>query len=191
MIKTFESKREQILDATLRLVARSNSFDVTVRQIAAEAGVNIAAINYYFKSKGEMMAQMEKLFMANLHDAFTPLGDESISVEERLRAWVVKALGYARHYPGILVFLKDKFGNPSSGEFESTMQQVLAEKFAELREIIIAAVRPREEEEELLILALGSVMLLPFVADMPNIGLPRSLDEHIQYVFTIIDKFKN
>ncbi|MGI6213238.1 MAG: TetR/AcrR family transcriptional regulator [Christensenellales bacterium] len=191
MSKRYGGKREQILDAALRLVARYNDFNITVRQIAAEAKVNVAAINYYFKSKKEMMAQMEKLFMDNLHDAFTPVCEKTLSPDERLKEWVKKSLGYARRYPGILVFLKDKFSNPKDNEFENAMRRALSEKFTLLRELILDSVRPERQEEELLIMTLGAVMLLPLIADMPGMGLPKDLDEHIQYVITIIEKFKS
>ena len=121
----------------------------------------MAAINYYFKSKKEMMAQMEKLFMDNLHDAFTPVCEKTLSPDERLKEWVKKSLGYARRYPGILVFLKDKFSNPKDNEFENAMRRALSEKFTLLRELILDSVRPERQEEELLIMTLGAVMLLP------------------------------
>jgi len=190
MIKKISSKKEQILDAALRLVALHNSFDITIRQIAAEAGVNVAAINYYFKSKKEMMREMEALFMENLYDAFTPLQDATLSDSEKLRLWIEKAIGYAQHYPGILVFLKDKLSNLKGNDFENIIRDELKKSFAELKQLLINSIKPKKEEEDLLILALGGVILLPFISEIPDLGQPKNTEEHILYVLNILDKFK-
>lgn len=47
--------RERILEATVRLLSSARSPELTTRRIAAEAQVNIAAINYHFRSKDELM----------------------------------------------------------------------------------------------------------------------------------------
>jgi len=189
MVKQPSSKKEQILDAALRLVALHNSFNITVRQIAQEAGVNVAAINYYFKSKKEMMREMESLFMENLYDAFVPLQDTSLTDNEKLRLWIEKAIYYAQRYPGILVFLKDKLGNLEGNDFENTLRDELIKSFAGLKALLIDTVCPKQEEEDLLILALGGVILLPFISEIPDLGYPKSKEEHIQYVLKILDKF--
>ena len=48
--------RERILIATIACVEREGIDAVTTRAIAREAGVNIAAINYYFQSKDRLVA---------------------------------------------------------------------------------------------------------------------------------------
>jgi hypothetical protein len=50
--------KEQILDATVKLLKGSKDPEgITVRDIAAAAGVQLAMINYYFRSKDELMYQ--------------------------------------------------------------------------------------------------------------------------------------
>jgi len=50
--------REQILDATVKLLKDSKDPEsITVRDIAAAAGVQAAMINYYFRSKDELLYQ--------------------------------------------------------------------------------------------------------------------------------------
>jgi len=49
---------EQILDATIKLLSEAkNPSGITVRDIAAAAGVQAAMINYYFRSKDELLYQ--------------------------------------------------------------------------------------------------------------------------------------
>src|SRR5579863_1398456 len=50
--------RALILDAAERLYAERGFGDVTLRDIVAEAGVNLAAVNYHFGSKDELIAEL-------------------------------------------------------------------------------------------------------------------------------------
>lgn len=47
---------DRIVVATLRTIERDGLDALTVRSIAREAGANIAAINYYFRSKDDLVA---------------------------------------------------------------------------------------------------------------------------------------
>jgi AcrR family transcriptional regulator len=50
--------RALILDAAERLYAERGFSDVTLRDIVAMAGVNLAAVNYHFGSKDELIAEL-------------------------------------------------------------------------------------------------------------------------------------
>src|ERR1700726_4832348 len=50
--------RSAILDAAERLYADRGFGDVTLRDIVAEANVNLAAVNYHFGSKDELIAEL-------------------------------------------------------------------------------------------------------------------------------------
>jgi AcrR family transcriptional regulator len=53
-----DSTRTSILNAAERLYAARGFGDVTLRDIVAEAGVNLAAVNYHFGSKDELIAEL-------------------------------------------------------------------------------------------------------------------------------------
>src|SRR5512135_2973000 len=50
--------RTAILNAAERLYAERGFGDVTLRDIVAAAGVNLAAVNYHFGSKDELIAEL-------------------------------------------------------------------------------------------------------------------------------------
>ncbi|MEI8255291.1 MAG: TetR family transcriptional regulator, partial [Deltaproteobacteria bacterium] len=52
-----EAKREQVLDATIRLVAREGPGAVTLRAVAAEAGTSLRGATYYFASRDELLTE--------------------------------------------------------------------------------------------------------------------------------------
>jgi AcrR family transcriptional regulator len=53
-----DQTRSAILDAAERLYADRGFADVTLRDIVAEAGVNLGAVNYHFGSKDELIAEL-------------------------------------------------------------------------------------------------------------------------------------
>ncbi|MGO0862351.1 TetR/AcrR family transcriptional regulator, partial [Clostridioides difficile] len=47
-----DSKKEQLINATVQLLTSNKDISsITAREIIAKANVNLAMINYYFKSK--------------------------------------------------------------------------------------------------------------------------------------------
>src|SRR5688500_3977534 len=54
--KSPEWRREEILDAAMRLIAQKGFTAVTVRDVAAEAGVVHGLLRHYFASRDELMA---------------------------------------------------------------------------------------------------------------------------------------
>lgn len=192
MIRRLTTKKEQILDAALKLVSKKNTFDITIREISAEADVNVAAVNYYFKSKDQLFQDMEKLFLDNFVDAFTPLDNTTLSDYDKLIAFLKKAISYATHYPGILVLLKEKFSNPSENELDIQMQMDFLKRLVEIKELFISVVQPSEEETDYLFMSFGASLIFPFVADnyIEGIGQFMSEEEHLKYMKTLINKFK-
>lgn len=55
MAQSDDSIRAKIVLATITCIEREGRHNVTTRGIAAEAGVNVAAINYYFGSKEKLL----------------------------------------------------------------------------------------------------------------------------------------
>ena len=51
------SRRDQIVEATLRVIGARGADAVTHRAVAAEAGVSLALTTYYFDSKQALVAE--------------------------------------------------------------------------------------------------------------------------------------
>jgi TetR/AcrR family transcriptional regulator, regulator of biofilm formation and stress response len=55
--QTARGRREQILEATLRVIGRSGREAVTHRAVAEEAGVPLGSTTYYFDSRDDLLGQ--------------------------------------------------------------------------------------------------------------------------------------
>lgn len=86
MYQKGERRREEILNATLRLIGARGADAVTHRAVAEEAGVPLSATTYYFASKEDLLE--ETLLLAareeteRLEQLVLELAPRSLSVEE-------------------------------------------------------------------------------------------------------------
>lgn len=64
-MRELTSIQEKILDKALYLIGKNASFNVPIRAIAKEANVNVSAINYYFRTKEEMMKYVKEFYLDN------------------------------------------------------------------------------------------------------------------------------
>lgn len=126
--------REHILDRTIYLMGKLGTTDVTVRAIAQEAGVNVAAVNYYFSSKERMISLMAERFQIGFEAVMALLTDEAVEPERRLREWASMVMGFLSEYPGILTLMErqlstqppDAFGQALRAAMQSAIQQLEA-----------------------------------------------------------------
>jgi AcrR family transcriptional regulator len=84
-----ESTKSKLLKAGIKVFAEKGYKDATVREICSVAeSSNINSINYYFGSK-ELLYKKILDLMFSQHDITETHSDESISMEERLRIFIL------------------------------------------------------------------------------------------------------
>jgi len=134
------SVREHILDRTIYLMGKAGTTDVAVRAIAREAGVNVAAVNYYFSSKEQMLTQMAERFQRGFRGVMRLLDDTSLPPEERLRCWAAEVMRFLAEYPGILTLMERQLTaeplDPFGEALRATMQVAIRKLKTTLREIV-------------------------------------------------------
>jgi AcrR family transcriptional regulator len=135
--------KEQILDRTIYLIGRKGTTDVTVREIAREAGVNVAAVNYYFSSKEEMFEQMAQRFLAGYDEVMRTLETPGMPATERLRRWSGEVMRHLADYPGFLPVMERHMTaeplDPFGRALRVAMQRAVRQLKAVLRECVLGA----------------------------------------------------
>ncbi len=74
--QTSQDRREQILDATLRVIGRAGREGVTHRAVAEEAGVPLGSTTYYFDSRDDLLGQALEHVARKEADRHIALGEE-------------------------------------------------------------------------------------------------------------------
>lgn len=97
--------RSRILEAAADIIGKERNLSLTVREIANRAVVNIASINYHFRSKENLINEVELLLMGKIRFIYTNLNDDSLTARERLISWGQNLIKHLLDYPGIIYLI--------------------------------------------------------------------------------------
>lgn len=106
MIRKTDTK-EKILDTAERLIGEQGYAATSLRQVIAEAGVNLAAVHYHFGSKEELLdavvvrkaAPVNESRLARLDRVEAEAGSGPLEVEKVLESFFIPAAEMARRSP--------------------------------------------------------------------------------------------
>lgn len=93
--------RDNILNATLKIIGEEGFQNVTIRKIATLAEVNVAAVNYHFGSKDVVINEALRYMTTKLREAFVFLGDNNIPAQERMKNFIRSYADAALEYPDV------------------------------------------------------------------------------------------
>lgn len=96
-----EGAELRILEAAIAAIEEFGFQNVTVRRIAARAGVNIAAINYYFRTKEQLIEKVIRLTLDNTFDWGELTHADGLPPKEMLAAVMDHLSMGALNYPAI------------------------------------------------------------------------------------------
>ncbi|HWB90432.1 MAG TPA: TetR family transcriptional regulator [Puia sp.] len=110
-----ESTEERIKEAARKLFTQKGFAATRTRDIANEAGINLALLNYYFRSKQKLfdLVMMEN-FRKFLHGMTINFQDKSLTMENRLEKIVTAYIDFLTEFPDLPLFILNEIrGNPS------------------------------------------------------------------------------
>ena len=100
------STEEKIKEAARRLFTQKGYAAVKTRDIADEAGINLALLNYYFRSKEKLfnmiMAESLQQFILGIASI---LKDETVAREEKMEKIVSYYIDMLTQYPDLPLFI--------------------------------------------------------------------------------------
>ena len=160
--------REKIILAAIDCIEKDGLQSITVRSIARAAGVNIAAINYYFGSKKELVNEVLK----STTEEFVGLWQEALESKdeprERLREFCITCFDGAFRYPGIAkAHIYDPLIlNDSQGYFVRRFNDLMGDIVKELK---VEATDKQERDLKMRLIQMISAVFLPsLVPEMFN-----------------------
>lgn len=141
--------KEKIFEAVLELMeSEENIESITTRQIAQKAEVNLALINYYFKSKENLLSQAAQIKMEGIISQVLEYSSSKEPASERLKKLLAAAADFSFRYNEI-------FKISVGGELKEGCKNTCALVMPLLEEIFI-----NKSEADLRIIALQ--LMLPF-----------------------------
>ena len=114
------STEEKIKNAA-RIVFQRKGFAATrTRDIAEEAGINLALLNYYFRTKEQPLSH----FLQTMVSVFN---DESTSFEKKIELIAENYINFGIEYPDAPLFILDEIHKrPNEISYKSQVKQVIA-----------------------------------------------------------------
>ncbi len=107
MVTRQEMKKNKIIDATLKCIYEHGIENLSLRSIAKEAEINQSDINYYFKSKENLLTEfMFSLFKRYISD-ITRRFKESDPPEKKLQALFKAGINFAAKQKKLFVVFID------------------------------------------------------------------------------------
>jgi AcrR family transcriptional regulator len=146
--------KDKILDTAERLIGERGYAATSLRQIIAEAGVNLAAVHYHFGSKEDLLdavvarkvTPVNEARMAQLERVEAEAGAGPINVEKVLKAFLLPTAEVASRNPGFVRLMGQMLA-------EGMMPRIVERHFQATGLRFVAALRqalPELPEEELL-----------------------------------------
>lgn len=97
-----EKVKEKLIQATVKLLNQSsNPGKITARQIASEADVNLAMINYYFKSKDELVNRAVSKIIEERADTLKDIMCKDIPAKQKLMEFLITMADIVIEYADI------------------------------------------------------------------------------------------
>jgi AcrR family transcriptional regulator len=101
-VSAVKLSKQRIILATIECIESRGIQNLTIRDIARAAGVNVAAINYYFGSKKNLLETTLRLTLVEAYGEFeAALHDPDIDPYQTLKAFLENTLWGSMNSPGI------------------------------------------------------------------------------------------
>jgi AcrR family transcriptional regulator len=106
MIEKELSTEEKILISASKVFTEKGFSGTRTRDIAEEAGINLALLNYYFRSKEKLFEQVMKAKIVLLFGQILPIiTDEKTTLEEKIDLTTEKYIDILSENPNLPVFV--------------------------------------------------------------------------------------
>lgn len=94
--------KEKIIQSALACMAKTGGIDVSIRDIAAEAEVNVAAINYHFGSKDNLLAEISGQVLLHVKELRETLEGADATGKGQLIRFGEGMMDSLSEHPGIM-----------------------------------------------------------------------------------------
>lgn len=129
-----EETREKILQTTKRLLNEKGIGSLSVRKIASTADVNVASINYYFRSKNELIFECMKDVIGELEETVSIFKNKSLSEENRIREYLNNIAEIILKNQAVQISLFKTFNE--NIELPEILQQFISRFYSKFKEFL-------------------------------------------------------
>jgi len=109
------STEEKIIEAARKVFTKKGYSATRTRDIAEEAGINLALLNYYFRSKQKLFEQVMAEKMHQFFGTIAPvLMDSTTKLEDKITLIVTRYIDMITENPDLPIFVLNEIKNNSA-----------------------------------------------------------------------------
>lgn len=154
--------KERIIQVTLEIIGNQGTDKVTIREIASRVGVNVAAVNYYFGSKSNLIQQSMQYFADTMQGAFHFFQQEEIPLKEKLYLFLTSFAKSAVTYPGVVKSLVNQM--MEKGEVRSEVALAMEKGTVAMKQVIGQLIQSKDDKKlSFIALQLMSSVIYPIL----------------------------
>lgn len=192
-MRELKSVEEKILDRALYLIGKNRSSSVSIRAIAKEANVNVSAINYYFRTKEEMLRQAKEFFITNILSITSILDSEEYEDEEKLVLASNEVMEYTLRFPGITALLREASNLEEVDEISRKILNTSRDMNSKLERVLCRVIKSENPIDKYNTMIFMSSIIYP-VDNMDVVSFDREIldgrENRIRYIQYMIRLLK-
>lgn len=119
-----DQTQELIKETTKRLFFVKGKFDATTQEIADEAGVNRTLINYYFRSRDNLIKIIFDEAKATEENKFEMMKRTDISFKEKIEKFIVYSLKTSLEYPYLETYIVTQLNKLNKDECDFAKNEI-------------------------------------------------------------------
>lgn len=114
------STEQKIKDAARKVFMTKGFSGCTTREIAKSVGINVALLNYYFRSKGKLFELILEAALSDFIDSMVEVFHQDLSLEEKTRMLIDKEFEFLRKHPELPLFIHAGLNQSSDNELDQS-----------------------------------------------------------------------
>ncbi len=164
-LKADSNTEDKIKEAAKQVFIAKGFSGCTSREIAKAAGMNVALVNYYFRSKSALFKIIFEAAMGDFLLSMLEVFNTSLSLEEKLRNYLSREYEFLAKYPEIPSFIINEMGRKDGVHIDNTSVFKCIEQTGIFEECLIEqkAGRMREIDITSITLLMMSNCQFPFM----------------------------
>ena len=84
--------QSKMMATALDMIGKQANLNFTIREFAKRAGVNLASVNYYFRSKENLISEIESLLKSQLQKTYEELKRSEFDPRTRILRWAERLM---------------------------------------------------------------------------------------------------
>ena len=114
------STEQKIKDAARKVFMTKGFSGCTTREIAKSVGINVALLNYYFRSKGKLFELILEAALSDFIEAMVEVFSMDLSLEDKTRMLIDKEFEFLRKHPELPLFIHAGLNQESDNDFDQS-----------------------------------------------------------------------